>query len=367
VGRTVTTAEWYVPGDAESLGLRCEQLARASLDRAAYDYVAGGADDETSLRANVESYDRYALRPRVLTGVRESDLAVSVLGSEWAAPLFVAPMGGHCLMHSTGERATATASSLTGVGYVASSAATTALEDVARSARCGPWFQLYWLADREITADLVCRAEAAGYRALCLTVDMPVVGLRRRDLANRYKLPSHLRHVNLSPYQVDDTGDGEVSYFGRLIDGALGWKDLAWLRSRTSMPLILKGVMTAEDALAAISEGVEAVYVSNHGGRQLGRCVSTVEVLPEITNAVGGRVPVLVDGGIRRASDVLVALSLGATAVGLGRPVLWALAAGAQEAVQELLSRFIADLQRLMVLTGTAAIRDLGPELLARV
>ncbi len=363
----MSAAEWRVSGDAELLGLRCEELARASLDRAAYDYVAGGADDETSLRANVAAYDHYALRPRVLTGVTDSDLAVSVLGSKWAAPLFVAPMGGHCLMHRSGERATAAASALTGVGYVASSAATTALEDVARSAGSKPWFQLYWLADRGITADLVRRAEAAGYGALCLTVDMPVVGLRRRDLVNRYELPSHLRHANLTRYQVDDVGYADVSYFGRLIDGTVSWKDLAWLRSLTSMPLILKGVMTTEDARSAVSAGVEAVYVSNHGGRQLGRCLSTVDVLPEVTDAVGGRVPVLVDGGIRRASDVLVALALGATAVGVGRPVLWALAAGAQEAVRELLSRFITDLRRLMVMTGSRSVCDLAPGLLARV
>lgn len=362
----MSASEWRVPGDGEALGVRCEELARASLDSSVYDYVAGGADDETSLRANEAAFDRYSLRPRVLAGVREADLAVTLLGSPWSAPLFIAPMGGHRLMHSDGELATASASASAGIGYVASSAATIALEDVAPAAGPGPWFQLYWLADRGIVADLVRRAEAAGYGALCLTVDMPVVGLRRRDLANRYELPSHLRHANLAPYRVDAAGDGEVSYFGRLIDGSVGWKDLTWLRSLTSMPLIIKGVMTAEDARTAVAEGVEAVYVSNHGGRQLGRCPSTIEVLPEIVAAVDGVVPVLMDGGVRRASDVMVALALGADAVGIGRPVLWALAAGAGEAVEELLSRLVADLNRLMIMTGRVGVRDLGPDLLIR-
>ena len=198
---------WRVPGDAEALGVRCEELARASLDPAVHDYVAGGADDETSLRTNEAAFDRYSLRPRVLAGVREAELGVTVLGSAWSAPLFVAPMGGHRLMHGGGEAATARASAAVGLGYVTSSAATTALEDVAPAAGPGPWFQLYWLTDRAIVADLVRRAEAAGYGALCLTVDMPVVGLRRRDLANRYALPSHLRHANLAPYRVETAGE----------------------------------------------------------------------------------------------------------------------------------------------------------------
>ena len=351
-------------GDAEVLGRHCEEIARARLAPSVYDYAAGGADDEVSLRRNESAYDKYALLPRVLTGVAEADSRMSLLGADWSAPLFVVPMGGHRLMHDDGERATAAAAATAGIGYVTSSAATTALEDIAAAGQV-PWFQLYWLADRQITADLVRRAEAAGYGALCLTVDMPVVGLRRRDLANHYRLPSHLSHANLTGYAIAGADDGEIPYFARLIDGAVSWKDLAWLRSLTSIPLIIKGVMSPDDARIAVAEGVDGVYVSNHGGRQLGRCPSTLSTLPSVAEAVDGRVPVIFDGGVRSASDVMVALALGATAVGVGRPVLWTLAAGAREAVEELLVRFVSDLRRLMILTGCGRVGDIGSALLA--
>jgi isopentenyl diphosphate isomerase/L-lactate dehydrogenase-like FMN-dependent dehydrogenase len=361
----VTGPSWAVPGDAAALVAACERLAESSLERQVYDFIAGGADDESALRANTADYRGYAVRPRALAGQADVELAVSVLGARWTAPLFVAPMGGHRLVHEDGELASAAAARQAGIGYVTSSAATTRLEDVASAAGPGAWFQLYCLRDRAVTADLVRRAEAAGYGAICVTGDMPVVGLRQRDLVNRYAMPAGMGHANLDGYRFEDAAPGQVSYFGRLIDGSLGWHDLDWLRSVTTLPLVVKGVMTADDARRAVSAGVDAAYVSNHGGRQLGYAPSTVAVLTEIVEAVGGRIPVLVDGGVRGAVDALIALCLGATAVGIGRPVLWALAAGGEAGVSELLDRFSADLSRLTALAGRAGIADLSPEVLA--
>lgn len=362
----MTAPAWSVPGDAATLAAACERAAESSLDRPVYDFIAGGADDESALRANITDYRGYALRPRALAGRTAVDLAVSVLGSRWTAPIFVAPMGGHRLVHDDGELASAAAARGAGIGYVTSSAATTRLEDVASAFGPGAWFQLYCLRDRAVTADLVRRAEAAGYGAICVTGDMPVVGLRQRDLVNRYVMPDGMGHANLEGYRFEDVAPGEVSYFGRLIDGSFGWHDLDWLRSVTTLPVILKGVMTAEDAHRAVSVGIDAAYVSNHGGRQLGYAPSTVAVLAEIVDVVGGRIPVLVDGGVRGAADALIALCLGATAVGIGRPVLWALAAGGQAGASELFSRFEADLRRLVALLGRDGVHELAPDVLLR-
>jgi 4-hydroxymandelate oxidase len=219
-----------------------------------------------------------------------------------------------------------------------------------------------------VTRDLVLRAENAGYRAVCLTVDMPAVGLRRRNLANAFVRPADVRHVNLDAYDLPQSaGDrAAVQYFGDSVDGTIGWKDLEWLCGVTRLPLVLKGIMSAEDAALAAAEGVDGIVVSNHGGRQLGRSRSTLEALEEVVAAVGGRLPVLFDGGVREPADAVVALALGAQAVGLGRPILWALACGGEAGVSSLLKRILADLRRIMLFLGVSSIDGLTTDAVTR-
>lgn len=344
-----------------------EDAARRLLPSEVYDYIAGGADDERALRANRAAFNRFALRPRVLAGLDGVDTSIELLGGRRPTPLLVAPMGTHRMVHPDGELASAAGAAAAGVGYVTSSAASCTLEDIAAVAGPAPWFQLYWVHDRDVTADLVRRAVAAGYGAICLTVDMPAVGLRRRDLANGFVLPSGVRHVNLDPYEHLATGDdARVRYFGRLVDSTVSWDDLDWLRSLSDLPLVIKGVMTGADADRAVDAGVDAVFVSNHGGRQLGRAPSTLDALEEVAAAVDGRLPVILDGGVLSAADVVIALALGASAVAIGRPVLWALATGGEDAVQAFLRQVVTDLERTMTMMGVDAIARLAPAALAR-
>ncbi len=345
-----------------------ESLAADRLDRAVYDFIAGGADDETAIAANAAAFRRFEFRNRVLTGSGWATPRARLLGDAVSAPLFVAPMGAHRLVDPAGERASAAAAKAADIGYVTSAASSVPLEEVAAVAGPATWFQLYWLRDRALTARLLARVEAAGYRAIVLTVDMPTVGLRRRDVKNGYSLPQGVRHANLDGEDLGDvagSAPGGVVYFGRLVEGALGWNDLAWLREQTTLPLVLKGLTTAEDARIALDAGVDAVYVSNHGGRQLGDARAALDSTVEVVDAVCGRIPVFMDGGVRSAADAVKAFALGADAVGIGRPVLWALAALGADGVRDYLCQFVEDVARTMTLLGVAGIDGLSPNCLA--
>ena len=320
-----------------------EPVARGLLPQDIYDYYAGGAGDEWTLRENRAAFDRWVIRPRMLAGLTERDLTTEVLGTRVAFPVLVAPWAYQRLAHPEGELATARACADAGTIMVVSSTTVDYLEDVA-SASSGPkWWQLYLFTDRGMTDDMLQRVVAAGYGAVCFTVDLPEIGLRHRDTRNAFLMPLGLPE--------DD----------RVYDPNISWADIEWIRERAPMPLLVKGIMTAEDARIALDHGVDGIVVSNHGGRQLDGVAAGVTVLPEVVEAVGGRVPVLVDGGIRRGTDVLKCLALGADAVLVGRPAVWALAAGGQEGVAEVLRILRDELDNAMALAGVRSVTEITP------
>jgi 4-hydroxymandelate oxidase len=333
--------------------------ARRRLDPVHWDFFAGGAGDERTLRANEEAFARHRIVPRVLCGTGERDLRTSVLGAELALPVLIAPTAFHRLAHPEGEVATARAAAEAGTVLVVSMAATRALEEIAATGAM-LWFQVYPQPDLAFMTAVVRRAEAAGCRALVVTVDSPVFGRRERDLRHGFlALPRGLVCENMR-----DTG-GRVRDI--VMDATVDWSRIAWLRGITELPIVLKGVLHPADARLAVEHGVDAVIVSNHGGRQLDGAVATVDALPGIVAAVDARLPVLIDGGLRRGTDVLVALALGAAAVLIGRPVIWGLAVGGTAGVRHVLDLQRAELDRALALTGAARPGDLGPDLVAEV
>jgi 4-hydroxymandelate oxidase len=348
------TTEGTVPARPLISLLDLEALAEERLDPAAFAYYAGGAADEVTLRDNPLAWARHRLRPRVLVDVSSVDPSTTVLGTPVAMPVGVAPTALHGLAREEAELATARAAARAGVLFCLSSLASRPMEDLAKVD--GPrWYQLYAHSDRGITADLVGRAAASGYGAIALTVDLPVFGRRERELRSGFAQPSAAGYGNFARYARD--GDVAAVTAG-LHTSLLTWDDLAWLRDVSELPLVLKGVLTAEDARAAVDHGIAAVWVSNHGGRQLDRTQASADVLEEVATAVDGRAEVYVDGGVRRGSDVLAARALGATAAFVGRPMLFALAAGGEEGVAEALGVLRAELENAMALLGTPAVAD---------
>jgi 4-hydroxymandelate oxidase len=347
--------------------LDLEAVAQARLDPAAYDYFAGGADAELTLADNRRAFDRFAFRPRVLVGVDRVDTSTTLLGAALSAPIALAPTAFNKLAHPDGELAAARAAGGAGTVMCCSTISSTCLEDVAAIASGALWFQLYVYRDRGVTEDLIRRAEAAGYRALVLTVDTPRLGRRERDVRNRFALPEGVSIANLARYGADATGwptsSSFTAYVHRLLDASLTWESVEWLRSTTKLPVLIKGVLTAADAELAAEHGAAGVIVSNHGGRQLDGSVATIDALPEVAAQVGGRLAVLLDGGIRRGTDVLKALALGAAAVMIGRPYLWGLAADGESGVRRVLDMLRAELELAMALAGCRSIADITPDL----
>jgi 4-hydroxymandelate oxidase len=306
----------------------------------------------------------------VLVDVSRRELGTTLLGTPVAAPLAVAPMAFQRLAHPEGEAGTARAAAAAGVPMIVSTFATLSLEEV-RAAAGGPlWFQLYVHQDRGITAELVRRAAAAGYGALVLTVDVPEIGRRERDERNGFRLSADLRVANFTPERgAAITAHGDGSGLARFIhgmrDASLSWKDLDWLAGLSPMPLVLKGVLRADDATRAVEHGAAGVVVSNHGGRQLDGAIASLGALPEIAAAVGDRTVVMLDGGVRRGTDILKALALGARAVLVGRPVLWGLAADGAAGARRVLALLIEELDRAMALAGAPTLAAISRELLA--
>jgi 4-hydroxymandelate oxidase len=346
-----------------------EIAARARLSAMAYDYYRSGADEEHTLHRNRDAWTTYELWYRTLVDVSAPRITTSVLGAELSSPILVAPTAYHCLADPEGERATARATAAAGSLYVASTLATTTLEDVAAAAPGAPrWFQLYVHKDREFTAKLVARAKSAGYGAIVVTCDTPVLGRRCADVRNGFALPSGMIMANLVDALPPDLRDGTGSELARFVasrhDSAFTWKDLAALADTCApLPLVVKGIVRGDDACAALDHGARAVWVSNHGGRQLDLAPATADALVEVSAAVGQRAEVYVDGGIRSGTHALVALGLGARAVFVGRPVLWGLAAGGETGVSSILALLRDELLRAMQLAGcadvTAVDRDL--------
>ncbi|MFQ6013373.1 MAG: alpha-hydroxy acid oxidase [Thermoplasmata archaeon] len=350
--------------------LELEEKVRAKISKPAFAYIAGGSEDEVSLRRNREAFGRWALRPRVLVDVASRNAAVEVLGQTLSMPIMVAPTAFHRLVHPEGEVATARGAAAAGSLMVASTLSTRSLEAIAGVGPAPRWFQLYVYKDREVSASLIRRAEAAGYHALCLTVDTPQGGRREQEERTAFTLPPGIGLRNFEGEGMDqlpaaeEGTSGLTAYWSNMLDPSLSWDDLDWVRSVGSLPLVLKGVMTAEDASLAVEEGVDGIIVSNHGGRQLDGTLGTLDALPEVVEAVGGKAEVYVDGGVRRGTDVLKALALGARAVLLGRPVLYGLALEGARGVQAVLEHLHRELDRAMALSGVASLADMGPSLL---
>jgi 4-hydroxymandelate oxidase len=340
-----------------------EALAREKLEKSIYDYYAGGADDEITVAANREAFRRRVLKYRVLVDVSRVDLSAELLGVPLAFPLILAPTALHRLAHPEGEVRTARAAAAAGTLMTLSTVSSVPLEDVAAAAPGGArWFQLYCYDDRGDTERLVARAHEAGYRAIVLTVDAPILGRRERDLRNRFEIPAGL---TAHPATRSRPSGGHWPLSSLIGQPALSWKDLAWIRALSPLPLVLKGIVRGDDASRAVDEGVAAVWVSNHGGRQLDTAIPTADALSEVVESVAGRVPVIVDGGIRRGTDVLKALALGARAAAIGRPQLWALSTGGEEGVRLVLEMFREELALAMALSGCRALSDIDRSLVA--
>jgi 4-hydroxymandelate oxidase len=349
--------------------LELDRLAQQRMPLMAYDYYAGGAEDEVTLRENRAAFERIALRPRMLVDVSVIDTSTTVLGQRVAAPILIAPTAMHRLGHPGGELATARGASAAETIMVVSTLATTTLEDVAAAASVPLWFQLYVYKDREITRALVERAKAAGYKALCLTVDAPHSGHRERDARNRFALPPEVQLANFSGPEMrmmprEGSGSALPTYIAKMMDLTLTWKDVAWFRSIAAMPILIKGILTAEDARLAVEHGADGIIVSNHGGRQLDTAVASIRALPEVVEAVEGRAEIYVDGGVRRGTDVLKALALGARAVLLGRPILWGLVLDGADGVQRVLRMLRRELEEAMLLAGRPSIASIDRSLI---
>lgn len=345
------------------------RAARRVLTKSAYDYFAGGAEDEVTLRANRTAYRRIFLRPRVLVDVHAPDTTVDLAGHRLAHPILLAPAAFQRLAHEEGERATARAARARESILVVSTMATHTVEEIAQAAPGPFWFQLYVLRNRELTLSLVRRAEAAGATALCLTVTVPTQGKRERDERGHFVLPPGLEMANFRGYHQAAMSEGRGSrleaYIGTEFDPTLSWKDLAWLCGATTLPVFVKGVIAPEDARRSLDHGAAGIIVSNHGGRQLDTAEPTIVALPGVVDAVGDRVPVLVDGGIRRGTDLVKALALGARAVLIGRPYLWGLALGGQEGVEVVIGHLRNELVRTMMLIGCPSIAQLDRSFLS--
>jgi len=345
-----------------------ERLARERTGPQAWAYLNGGAADELTLHDNRAAFDRLRLRARVLRPLDGGDTALTLFGQRLEHPILVAPMAFQKLAHPDGELATVLGAAALKAAMVVSTQASVELEAIAASAGTPLWFQLYIQADRDFTRTLVARAERAGYGALVVTVDAPVNGLRHREQRTGFQLPAGIEAVNLRGLRLPATrtaAAGESAVFGSgLLTGAPTWTDIDWLRGLTRLPILLKGITHAEDALLAVEHGVDGLIVSNHGGRTLDTLPATIELLPEMAQAVGNRLPVLLDGGVRRGTDILKALALGARAVLVGRPCLHALSVAGAVGVAHLLHLLRAELEVAMALTGCRKLEAIDTSVL---
>jgi lactate 2-monooxygenase len=355
-----------------------ERRAEARLDRGAFGYVAGGAGAEDTMRANRDAFRRWRIVPRMLRDVSHRDLRTEVCGTAMPAPVLLAPVGVQSIVHPEAELAVARGAAAVGVPMVLSSASSRSMEEVAAALDgCPRWFQLYWPGDPELTASLLARAERAGYGAVVVTLDVWMLGWRPRDLQLAY-LP-FLRGEGMANYLSDpvfraaldappeEDMAGAVRHFLRVFsDPSTTWDRLARLRQSTRLPILLKGILHPDDARRAADHGVDGIIVSNHGGRQVDGAVAALDALPAVVDAVPQSLPVLFDSGIRTAADAFTALALGARAVLLGRPYVWALAVGGEAGVAELLRNLLAELDLTVALTGHTRLEEIGREALTR-
>lgn len=334
-----------------------EAAARKILPKSVFDFVAGGAADEITIRWNREAYDRIALQPRVLTDVSGVDTRVRLLGLDLPHPILLAPGAYQKLLHRTGEAATARGAGRAEAVFVVSSNATVSIEEIARVATSPLWLQLYAQSDPARNQEIIERAQAAGCRALVVTVDTPVIGPRNREQRGGFRLPKHL-NLPMNPQNQQERKQGSHRRV------SLTWKDIENFRALSRIPVLLKGILHPDDADLAVQRGADGIIVSNHGGRNLDTAPATIDALPAVADKVGGRIPVLVDGGIRRGTDVVKALASGAAAVLIGRPYLYGLAAAGADGVADVVRLLRTEIEQAMALVGRARIADLDRSLL---
>ncbi|MCO8243997.1 MULTISPECIES: lactate 2-monooxygenase [unclassified Haladaptatus] len=355
------------------------ELARENLSPEAHAYVAGSAGSESTKDENRRAFDRWRIVPRMLRDVSERDLSVEILGQRLPVPVMLAPVGVQSIIHDEGELATARAAAELDVPLVLSSASSETMEDV--SEELGDtlgWFQLYWSADRDVAASFLSRAEDAGYEAIVVTLDTPMMGWRERDVDHAYLpfldgegvanyLSDPAFRASLDSPPEEDASAALWRFTEIFGDPSLSWDDLAFLRERTDLPIVLKGILHPDDARKAIDRGVDGVVVSNHGGRQVDGAIGALDALPAIVDEVGDEVPVLFDSGIRRGADAVRAIALGADAVLLGRPYIYGLGIAGQDGVREVLRNFLADLDLTLALSGHTSFDELSRSALREI
>ncbi|KAG5405756.1 hypothetical protein IGI04_011875 [Brassica rapa subsp. trilocularis] len=335
-----------------------QELARQALPKMYYDYYSGAAEDKHTLKENVEAFSRIMFRPRVLVDVSKIDMSTRILGYPISAPIMIAPTGNHMLAHPQGETVTAKAAAACNTIMIVSCMSSCTLEEVASSCNAVRFLQIYVFERRDVTAQVVKRAEKAGYKAIVLTVDVPKLGRREADIQNKMIPPKLRNFEGLTEVQPSE-GSGVEAFASRALDASLNWKDIEWLRSITKLPILIKGILTPEDALKAVEAGVDGIVVSNHGGRQLDYSPATITVLEEVVHVVKGRIPVLLDGGVRRGTDVFKALALGAQAVLIGRPIVYGLAAKGEDGVKKVIEMLKNEFELTMALSGCPTIGDI--------
>lgn len=360
------------------LAAELQERARERLGPEAYGYVAGGAGSELTVRANLRAFERWEIVPRMLRDVSERDLGVEVLGTRMPAPVLLAPVGVQSIVHAEGELAVGRAAAAQGLPAILSTAASHTIEDVAAAmGSASRWYQLYWPRDRDLAASFLARAADAGYEALVVTLDTWLLGWRPRDLGNGY-LP-FLKGEGVANYFSDpvfraalerapeeDPGPAIGHWAYQFANPRVTWEDLAWLREQTTLPIVLKGILHADDARRAVQAGMDGLIVSNHGGRQVDGSIGALDALPAVREAVGEQLAVLFDSGIRTGADVFKALALGADAVCLGRPYVWGLALGGQAGVEHVLRCLLAELDLTLALSGYTEIAQVERSALRR-
>ena len=347
-----------------------EPAAREVLPQAIYDYIAGGSEDEATLHPNREAFARYRFRFKVLASADRPDLSNEVLGQLFQMPVHLAPSAIQRMAHPDGEAAAYRGATAAWIAFCLSTLSSVSIEDLAAAASGVRWFQLYMHPERAVSASFVERAVDAGFGAIVLTVDLPQTGRRERDIRNTFSLPQGLRYANLDGKRAAATAEGPDPFAQNVnahTNPALSWADLEWLVAKTPLPVIVKGLVRADDARHAVEAGARGLVVSNHGGRQLDYSIASLDALPEVVEAIGGRVPVLLDGGVRRGTDVLKALSLGAAGVLVGRPYLWALAVGGAKGVSGMLAMLRQEIEVSMSLLGVRRLSELNPDLVTRI
>lgn len=365
-----------------------ERCARHRLPQPLFDYIKGGSDDEITMSANVAGFDRYCLMPRYLRDIRDMDLSVTVLGSRLAWPLYLAPTGMTRLFHRDGEMAVAEAASRSGVGYSLSTMGTTSIEDIGEIRKLPKMFQMYLLNDDSLNRAMVDRCKSAGFDALCITVDCIAAGNRERDIRNGLTVPPRLslhslgkfarrpgwclNYLRSGAFHLPNVGDGGAggdistlsSYFARKMESNISWNHVETIAHHWQGPLAVKGIQSPQDALMAVNSGASAVIVSNHGGRQLDGAAAAIDLLPAIADAIGGKAEIILDGGIRRGSHIVKALSLGATACMTGRPYLYGLSAFGAAGAERSLAILRSEFERTMALVGCRSVTELTSDVI---